>query len=318
LLQNKTPDKHLKRIAVVGSINSDITAYLSKFPEKNQTILANNSTLTIGGKGLNQAVAAAQAGGKVSMIASVGSDIFGELALKYLEDNLVDTSSIKIVEGVATGTANIMVTEDGDNMIAVASGANACLTSNDILKNKEVIQASDILIVQLEVPKEAVAAALILAKEAGVTSILNPAPALKTAGDLLALSEIITPNETEVEEIVGLYPRDAETARKAVVKLRNKGAKNIIITMGDAGYFYAIGEEDGYVSSFEVEALDPTGAGDVFNGVLAVALAGGKDLFRSAQYASAAGALSVTKAAAEGAAPSWMEIERFLQENKHI
>ena len=318
MLQNKNPEKHLKRITVVGSINSDITAYLSKFPEKNQTILANNSTLTIGGKGLNQAVAAAQAGGKVNMIASVGSDVFGELALKYLEDNLVDTSGIRIVEGVATGTANIMVTEEGDNMIVVAAGANACLTTDDILKNKEVIQTSDILIVQLEVPSEAVVTALILAEEAGVTSILNPAPALKTAGDILALAEIITPNETEVEEIVGLYPRDAETAQKAVGKLRNKGAKNIIITMGDAGYFYAIGEEEGYVSSFEVEALDPTGAGDVFNGVLAVALADGKDFFISAQYASAAGALSVMKATAEGSAPSWMEIERFLQENKQV
>ena len=314
-MQTIKPKHNGKKITVVGSINSDMTSYISNFPASNQTILAQRSALTIGGKGLNQAVAAAQAGGSVHMIACVGRDVLGDMALRYLEKNQVNTACIKKVEGIATGTANIMVTEKGDNMIAVAAGANSCLLADDILRHKEVIQSSDILIVQLEVPYEAVAAALKIAAEAGVTSILNPAPALEMAGDLLALADIITPNETEVEELVGIYPRDAEAAGQAVEKLRQRGAKNIIITMGEAGYFYAIDEKESFVSSFEVDMVDPTGAGDVFNGVLAVALAREEGPLRSAQYASAAGALSVMKAAAEGAAPSWAEIEGFLEEN---
>ena len=142
MLQTIKPKHNGKKITVVGSINSDMTSYISNFPASNQTILAQRSALTIGGKGLNQAVAAAQAGGSVHMIACVGRDVLGDMALRYLEKNQVNTACIKKVEGIATGTANIMVTEKGDNMIAVAAGANSCLLADDILRHKEVIQSS--------------------------------------------------------------------------------------------------------------------------------------------------------------------------------
>lgn len=292
-----------------------MTAYLENFPGENQTVMAKHSALTIGGKGLNQAVAAARAGGQVTLIGCIGDDVFGGMAQEYLKKNKVDTSCLKKVKGVATGTANILVTDDGDNMIAVAPGANASLSPEDIMGHKELIQSSDILIVQLEVSSETVRTALELAAEGGVATILNPAPALKSAAGLVALADIITPNETETRDIVGVYPCDSETAGIAAGKLREAGAKNIIITMGEGGYFYAADGRESHVPSFKVDVLDPTGAGDVFNGVLAVALCRGNDPARAAQYAAAAGALSVMKAAAEGAAPTWQEIEEFLQQN---
>ncbi|WP_165777041.1 ribokinase [Paremcibacter congregatus] len=302
----------VKRITVVGSINSDVTAYVREFPAHNQTVLARESTLTVGGKGLNQAVAAACAGAEVTLIACVGDDVFGTMAQTYLKDKQVGISAVRQVAATASGTANIMVSEGGDNMIAVAMGANACLSPEDIQRHKALIEASDVLIVQLEVPEETVREALKVARDAGVISILNPAPALGSAGELLRLADIVTPNETETQEIANIYPGNPGDAAEAAEKLKQKGARNIVITMGSAGYFYDLEGEARFVPARKVEALDPTGAGDVFNGVLAVALAKGKHSVLAAQYAAAAGALSVMRPGAEGAAPSWQEVETYL------
>lgn len=313
-----TQKKHLenqgKYITIVGSINADITTYVRDFPARNQTILARTASLTVGGKGLNQAVAARTAGAQINFIAAIGNDAFGEMAQNYLTENKINTAYIKTMEGITTGTASIMVSEKGDNMIVVATGANDHLSPNDIIAHKAVIQSGTIVIVQLEIPLETVRATLVAAGEAGVTTILNPAPASPAARKLLQLADFITPNETETDEIVGIYPKDAKSAQTACEKLRRYGSQNIIITMGEKGYYIAVDGKESLENPFQVDAVDPTGAGDVFNGILAAALARGMEAFPSARYAAAAAALSVMKPGAQEAAPSWTEIEEFIRD----
>ncbi|MCP5382809.1 MAG: ribokinase [Kordiimonadaceae bacterium] len=304
-----------KKIAVVGSINCDQIAYLEQFPKPNQTIKAKNSALSVGGKGLNQAVSAAQAGALVSMIGSIGNDLFGEMALKHIKASGIDISSIKITPELGTGTATIFVTKNSENMIAVATGANACLSPEDVKAHKAIIENADALIVQLETPLETVREALEIAANAGVTTILNPAPAVKGIEELLKLSTILTPNETEVEALVSIYPKDQKTYADAVAKLRKMGAGNVIITLGGKGVYCACNGEEILIPAYPVKAIDPTGAGDVFNGVLAVALSTGFSYIESSRIAVAAATLSVTRAGAAESAPSWKEIESFLKEN---
>ena len=260
-----------KNIVVVGSINCDQTSFLTQFPKVNQTIFAKSSSLSVGGKGLNQAIAAAKAGANVSMFACVGNDVFGQMAKSYLTENNIDISYLKEISETATGTANIFVNENSENMIAVSKGANACLLPEDIEKNASIIEQADLLIVQLEVPKETVLKALLIAKASDVTTIFNPAPAISSIEELIKLSTIITPNETEVEEIVGIYPDDEATCLEAVIKLRKLGATDVIITLGSKGFYISNGNDEKLVPAISVDAIDPTGAGDVFNGVLGVA-----------------------------------------------
>tara|TARA_B110000459_G_C16498439_1_gene442233 strand:+ start:70 stop:1035 length:966 start_codon:yes stop_codon:yes gene_type:complete len=305
-----------KKIVVVGSINCDQTAYLERFPKINQTVFAKKSSLSVGGKGLNQAVSAASLGGNVSMVSCIGNDVFGEMATVHLQRNQINQEHIRITENVSTGSATIYVTEEGENMIAVTSGANNELSPIDIEEKYSVIADADVLIVQLEVPIETVKMALQVATEAKITTILNPAPMSKNITDLIKLSTVITPNETEVEALVGIYPKNEEMAALAALKLNEYGAREIIITMGDKGYYISSEKIKKLFPSFPVDVIDPTGAGDVFNGALAVALANEFSLEKSAQFASAAAALSVTKRTAQGSAPSWAQTIEFLRLNK--
>ena len=308
-------DNNQKKIVVVGSINCDQTAYLERFPKINQTVFAKSSTLSLGGKGLNQAVAAATLGGNVSMISCMGDDVFGGIVATQLRRNQINQENIRLTEKVGTGSATIYVTEKGENMIAVTPGANAELSPRDIEEKYSVISDADILIVQLEVPIETVKMAMRVAAEAKIITILNPAPMLENITDLLKLSTIITPNETEVEALVGIYPENEETAGLAVLKLKEQGAGVIIITMGDKGYYISSEKLEKLVPSLPVNVIDPTGAGDVFNGALATALTNELDLEQSAQFASAAAALSVTKRTAQDSAPTWDQTIEFLRSN---
>lgn len=310
-------DQHLydNKITVVGSINCDVIAFINRFPNQNQTVLAEKSMVAIGGKGLNQAAAAARAGGKTFMIGKVGDDVFGVKALDYLEQLNVDTTAIKIEPNTETGTANIFVTNDGHNMIAVAPGANGNMTPSDVSSYHKLICGSKVVVVQLELPIETVKRALQIARDANVMTILNPAPARPNIEELLALANIITPNETEVEELTGIYPTNEETARKACNKLRQMGAREIIITMGKNGHYLSTDGYEALVPPIPVQVVDPTGAGDVFNGVLARMLACGMTLIASAEMASAAATLSVTREGAEGTAPELNEINDFIAQN---
>ncbi len=302
------------KVIVVGSINCDLSFFMQGFPARNETILARHSLLTTGGKGLNQAVTAARAGADTHIIGCVGEDSFGQTAKTYARQQDVDISAVNSVADAPTGRAGIFVTEAGENMIAVSPGANAKLTPDDIIANADLIKTADIVMAQLEVPAEVVCTAFEIAGKAGVKTLLNPAPATPEAKNLIKLADIISPNETETEIITGIFPHDTDTARAAALCLCHLGARHVVITMGARGYYVFTNGSGTLFAAFVVKAIDPTGAGDVFNGVLARALATGHSLEDAANIASAAGAICVTRQGAQGAAPNWREIQHFLDQ----
>jgi len=300
------------KIVVVGSINCDITTYMENFPKPHETIMAERTAVSVGGKGLNQAVAAARAGGDVTLIAHIGNDQFGAQAMAYLTDNAVAVDHITTKDGCVTGTATIFVTKAGENMIAVSPGANFLLTADIVMRAYDIIADADVLIVQLEIPLEAIEMALKIAKKEGVKTILNPAPANSAAINLLPLVDIITPNETETEALTGVYPDSLAATEKAMQVFHDLGADGVIITKGEEGCAMWIDGQRADLETFQVDMIDPTGAGDVFNGVFAVGFAQKYDYLQAARTASAAAAISVTRPMAEGAAPFAHEIEDFL------
>ncbi|PHS24152.1 MAG: ribokinase [Robiginitomaculum sp.] len=303
------------KVTIVGSINCDLSFAVADFPKPHETILANSSSLSLGGKGLNQAIAAACAGADTAMIGSVGNDTFGDKAKAYARGHGVNLAGLKTVSDTPTGTAGILVTRAGENMIIVSPGANACLLADDVLANRALIETTDIVLAQLECPAKAVRTALDLARAGNVYSILNPAPATPEAQGLIACADLITPNECESEAITGIFPQDAPSAEQAAQALCALGAKDVLITMGAMGYYLFSNGQGCLHSAFDITAIDPTGAGDVFNGVLARLLGAGRTLEEAARYASAAGAMSVRHTGAERAAPELADIEAFLAQN---
>jgi ribokinase len=302
-------------VVVVGSINCDLTTYVTNFPTINQTVMARNSILSVGGKGVNQAVAAAQDGAKVSFVGCVGDDAFGDSAIQYMHSHQINTDHVRRLESIPTGTASILVTDQHDNMIAVSPGANWQLTIEDVTKAESVIRNADVVIVQLEVPPAAVKTALELSRKYNVHSILNPAPAAGIATSLYSLADIITPNESEAAELTGTEVDDLEGIAQAAKIMLSEGVKQVVITLGERGSYIASKSIQTLIPPFPVDALDPTGAGDVFNGILAVGISRDIPLYKAVKRASAAAALSVTKALAQGAAPDSEEIDHFLQLN---
>ena len=300
-------------IAVVGSINCDLTTYMAQFPAVNETVMASQSNLALGGKGLNQAIAAARIGNPVTMISCVGNDSFGDLALDYLKDNHIDNQYVRRSNHQKTGTAAIYVSAAAENMIAVSPGANAELSVAAVNEAKQSIINAHCLIAQLEVPLAAVRQALEIAKNAGTKTILNPAPANRACLPLLALADIVTPNETETELLTGIYPDDEQTALQAAHLLRKHGASTVIITLGEKGSFVLEGDRHALIRPPKVDAIDPTGAGDVFNGALTSHLANGHDIFSAVERANIAAAISVTRRGAENTAPYTSEIEMMKQ-----
>jgi len=300
------------KIVVVGSINCDITTYVNAFPKAHETVMAERTAVSVGGKGLNQAVAAARAGAEVAMVGCVGADQFGRQAMNYLKSNGVSVDHVSVIGEVTTGTASIFVTRSGENMIAVAQGANSMLGRKQVEAAYQLISSADVLVVQLETSLESVRAALELAKARGVKTIFNPAPADPKATALLSLVDIVTPNETETEALVGVYPDSAEATEKAIQAFHKLGTDGVIITKGEDGCAISIKGHRLGIETFEVDLVDPTGAGDVFNGVFAVGLARKLTLEEAARIASAAAAISVTRPMAEGAAPFTHEIDEFM------
>jgi len=305
------------KIVVVGSSNTDMTIRLAHVPKPGETELGGDFSSATEGKGANQAVGAARAGGSVTLVAKVGQDMFGDKAIKgYLKDGLnVDFVLRDSVE--KSGVALIFVgKQSGENSIAVASGANSKLSPADVKKAAKVITEAKILIMQLETPLATVEAAAALAFKAGVRIILNPAPAQKLPDKLLKQISIFTPNEIEAEFYTGVKVTTIEDAGQAADKLLAKGVETVILTLGTRGSFVANKDGKKLVSSFKVKPIDTTGAGDIYNGVLAVALAEGKPIMEAARYANAAGAISVTILGAQPSAPTRKEIEAFLAKTK--
>jgi ribokinase len=300
------------KIVVVGSSNTDMIIKVPHVPVPGETIIGGTFSTAAGGKGANQAVAAARAGGDVTLVARIGEDMFGGKAKDgFVKDN-INVDHVLSDKDAPSGVALIFVGEDGENSIAVASGANANLSPSDVESAADAISSADILIMQLETPLETIQKAATIASEKGVKVILNPAPACELSDDILSHVSILTPNESEAELLTGVKVKSEKDAAAAADALMAKGIETVIVTMGAKGAFVVTSDSKELVGGFSVKAVDATAAGDVFNGTLAVAMAEGKPFKEAVKFANAAAAISVTKLGAQPSAPTRQEIEKFL------
>jgi len=308
----------MKKILVVGSSNTDLIIKVSEIPRPGETLLGGKFMTFPGGKGANQAVAAARAGGDVVFIASVGEDAYGLNSIKEYKLDNINTEDIKICKGVPSGIAMITIADSGENAITVASGANEKLLPDDLDEAEEAFDEADYMIIQLETPLETVEKAISLCGEFNTTVILNPAPAAALSDVILSGVDIITPNETEAESLTGIKVEGEEDAGKAAEVLHQRGIGTVIITMGSAGAFVS-DKASGLlkmIAGFSVSAEDTTAAGDVFNGQLVVALSEGLSLEKAIRMSHAAAALSVQKLGAQSSIPRREETDYFLEENQ--
>jgi ribokinase len=299
-------------VVIVGGSNTDMIIKVPRLPGPGETVLAGEFATAGGGKGANQAVGAARAGGTVKFIACLGQDVFGDQSLAGFEAEGIDLQHVVRDPKHASGVALIFVGPDGENIIAVASGANASLSPAVVRKAKSAFRDASVLVLQLETPLETVEAAAELAVAAGVRVILNPAPARPLPDALLRRLYLLTPNESEAQMLTGVKVKDEAGVAKAAQILLERGVQNVIVTMGARGAFVAGKDAQGLVPGYKVKAVDATGAGDVFNGTLAVALAEGKGLLDAVRFANAAAAISVTRLGAQTSAPKRKEIEKLL------
>lgn len=291
-----------KKILVIGSSNTDMTVITDRLPVPGETVLGGRFAMGPGGKGANQAVAAQRLGGNTSFICKVGKDIFGENAVRHYRNEGLDTTGVMISEQ-PSGVALISVDKKAENCIVVASGANADITEADIEANRKAIEEASILLLQLEIPVEAVVKATKIGHEAGVYVILNPAPACDLPEEIYRYLSLIIPNQTEIALMTGIEARDEEGAAKAVEALRDKGVKDVIVTMGSKGSMVYHEGKATFVPSQKVNAVDTTAAGDTYCGGLCVALSEGKDIIEAARFATAASALTVQKQGAQESIP---------------
>jgi ribokinase len=298
----------MKQIVVVGSTNTDMVVKAARIPAPGETILGGRFLMNPGGKGANQAVAAARLGAEVVFIAKVGDDLFGREAKALFAKENICTDYVLTDPSEPSGVALIMVDAKGENCIAVASGANGTLMPEDIEGLEGVIAQSDMLLMQLETPLETVRYAADVAVNLGVPVILNPAPACELPSDLYDCLEVITPNESEAELLTNIKVTDEASAEAAARVLCDKGVLNVVITMGAKGAYVFDGEDGVMVPAFKVEAVDTTAAGDVFNGALAVALTEELELEEAVRFASKAASISVTRMGAQASAPRREEL----------
>ncbi|MDX1640188.1 MAG: ribokinase [Balneolaceae bacterium] len=302
----------MTKIIVLGSSNTDMIVKVPRIPAPGETILGGKFVQAAGGKGANQAVAAARSGGDVTFIANTGDDNFGKEAIEGFKKEGINTEYIFVDKKTPSGVALIFVDEDGENSIAVASGANGTLTPSQIRQIKDLSAGGDILLTQLETPLETVEEAIKIANENGVRVILNPAPAQPLDDDLLKRIDILTPNQSETELLTGISVEDEESAKKAASNLLSKGVKTVIVTLGSNGAFLMSKDIQKTIPGFNVKAKDTTAAGDTFNGALAVGLAEGKPIEKAIRWAHAAAAISVTRMGAQPSVPKQKEIREFL------
>jgi ribokinase len=298
-------------ILVVGSINMDLVVHTRRHPQPGETVLGGDFLTFPGGKGANQAVSAARAGGKVKMIGRLGTDTFGETLITGLKENGVDTTCVELTPAAASGVALITLDREGQNTIVVASGANGLLSPQDILDYAPVFEGASVLILQLEIPLATVAKAIALAKLYGVKVILNPAPARELPGSLLGQVDYLIPNEHELALLTGI-----QIISLAADALHSLGTGAVIVTLGGNGVLVRSGEKTLRLPAHLIPVVDTVAAGDAFVGALAVALSEGKSLADAAAWGNAAGALAVTRAGAQPSLPWRSEIEEFLLEKQ--
>ena len=303
------------KVVVIGSYNTDLTIKTGRIPRPGETVIGGIFSEGGGGKGANQAVAAARTGANVSFIARVGNDVLGREGIKRLIDERIDTQYIYLDNDVSTGVAFIVVDERGENSIVVASGANARLSLNDIDKAQDEILSAGVLLVQLESPIEAIRAAIKKSHEKDTVVILNPAPAQSLEQNLLQEIDIITPNKVEAEMITGIKVTDEESLRSIVKKFFEYGIKNVLITLGSNGIFAGLPNTMKFIPAFKVNPIDSTGAGDVFSGSLAAFISEGIPIEKAVKMANASASISVTRMGAQSSAPCRTEIENFIFTN---
>lgn len=295
------------RICVFGSSNTDLVIKVPHLPLPGETVLGGEFSIVQGGKGANQAVAAARAGGDVVFIACVGNDQFGLNAINELNKEGIDISHIKIIDHISSGMALINVAESGENSISVAPGANSHLLPEDITKIEGVVRTSQIVLVQLEIPLNTVKSIILMSRKYNIPVILNPAPARTLDSEILQSVDIITPNEKEAALIVNSGSQEIRIS-ELNKKLKEMGLKTIVITLGAKGAFYSVNNLSKFIDGFKVQAVDTTAAGDVFNGYLAVFLALGKSLDESIKMANKAASISVTRMGAQPSIPYINEV----------
>ena len=300
----------MKNIVVIGSSNTDMVVKTSHLPVPGETVLGGDFFMNAGGKGANQAVAAARYGNRVVFVAKTGNDLFGEQVRKSMKEDGIVTDYVFIDEEHPSGVALITIDQKAENCIVVAGGANMYLKPEDIDKAKEEILGGDVVLMQLETPIETVEYAAKMAAEAGVKVILNPAPAPAEplSKELISNLYLITPNRSEASRLTGIDVTDLASAQRAALALYDMGAKNVIVTLGSEGSLVYDGHMMMRVEAIKVEAVDTTAAGDTYNGVLASVIAEGKSLIDAVHEANIAGAISVTRMGAQPAAPTREEI----------
>jgi len=299
------------KICVVGSSNVDLISRVPRLPKLGETMVGHSFHLGYGGKGANQAVMAAKLGARVMMITKLGRDVFGEGTLKNYREQGIDTTFVLFDESAASGVAPIFVDDHAQNFIVIVPGANHKLSPRDVQSAAQAIREADILVCQLEVPIETTLEAFRIARSANVRTILNPAPALPLPDELLQLTDICVPNETEIELLTELSVQTLSQGEGAGRKLLARGVRMAILTLGERGALMIEPTRVEHLAPVKVNAVDPTGAGDAFIGCLAVFLGEGLALHNAVQRANAIAALSVTKIGTQTSFPVRAEADAF-------
>lgn len=300
------------KLAVLGSINADHILNLTHFPRPGETVIGEPYNVAFGGKGANQAVAAGRAGADIAFIACLGDDAIGERIRAQLAQDRIDTASVETVSDEPTGVALIFVNGEGENSIGICAGANAALTPDCVVRHQQVIADASALLMQLESPLESVLAAAKIARAHQTQVILNPAPATSLDDELLALVDIITPNETEAESLTGIAVASDDDAARAAEALHAKGIATVLITLGRRGVWLSEQGKGQRIAGFTVKAVDTIAAGDTFNGAFITARLEGKSLPDAVRFAHAAAAIAVTRPGAQPSVPWRAEIDDFL------
>ena len=301
-------------IVVLGGINMDLVGTTEKMPAPGETVFGQSFHTAPGGKGANQAVAAARLGAEVRMVGRVGDDEFGPVLLDGLRREGIDVAGVATDPDNSSGIAMILLDGRKENYIVAIYGANLACDHEQIKAVESALDGADVLLMQLETPLTVATEAARIAGGRGVQIVWDPAPALDMGRDAYALCDVLTPNQSEAEYLTGIAVTDLDSARDAARKLVGEGVSVCVLTMAEAGAYYAAMENDGFIPAYDVETTDTVAAGDAFTAALGVALAEGRSLSDAVKYASAAGALAVTKRGAQEAMPHRQEVDALFDE----
>lgn len=301
-------------VLVIGSFMMDLVVRTPRLPKEGETVIGTEFGRAPGGKGANQAVAAARLGAKVTMVGRVGNDLFGKDQIESLNASGVDTRYVVMDDEAPTGVGSITLDSAGNNRIIIIPGANMRMTPEDVERARPALEAADIIVLQLEITDDANLRALEIANELGKPVIFNPAPAHPLDDAVLRMATVLTPNESETEILTGMSAATPEEAEQGALALRARGIETVVVTLGGKGSLLVREGESRVVPAWPVDVVDTTAAGDAFNGALAVAIARGDEWQDALTFANAVGALAVTKFGAQPSMPTRADVEAFLAE----